>query len=175
MNIRRYFFAWRRHLYLYRTKVSTNGVPRGVFRRGSIPLPKFRRSSNIVPKSTRLWKQLKIVEFRKPTSQDFQKKGSKILKLPPVRNCFTLAKTYKLVVIINNLKVPKIKKILLYEMKFFVPNYSFLQNPWPGGYRPQIPVLSVLCPQLNSLNQTRTKFLGTSLVSTVWNLTSTAA
>ena len=29
-------------------------------------------------------------------------------------------------------------------MKFFVPNYSFLQNPWLGGYRPQIPVLSVL-------------------------------
>jgi hypothetical protein len=33
----------------------------------------------------------------------------------------------KLVVIINSLKVPKIKKILLYEMKFLVPNYSFLQ------------------------------------------------
>jgi len=35
----------------------------------------------------------------------------------------------KLVVIINSLKVPKIKKILLYEMKFLVPNYSCLQNP----------------------------------------------
>ena len=74
----------------------------------------------------------------------FGKKGSKILKLPPVRNCFTLATTNKLVVIINSLKVPKIKKILLYEMKFLVPNYSCLQNPWLGGYRPQIPVLSVL-------------------------------
>ena len=52
--------------------------------------------------------------------------------------------TYKLVVIINSLKVPKIEKILLYEMKFIVPNYSCLQNPWLGGYRPQIPVLSVL-------------------------------
>ena len=29
-------------------------------------------------------------------------------------------------------------------MKFIVPNYSCLQNPWLGGYRPQIPVLSVL-------------------------------
>ena len=29
-------------------------------------------------------------------------------------------------------------------MKFLVPNYSCLQNPWLGGYRPQIPVLSVL-------------------------------
>ena len=56
-------------------------------------------------------------------------KGSEILKLPPVGNFFTLAMTNKLVVIINNLKVPKIKKIVLYEMKFLVPNYSCLQNP----------------------------------------------
>jgi len=60
--------------------------------------------------------------------------------------------TTKLVVVINILKVPKIKKILLYEMKFLVPNYRCLQNPWLGGYRPQIPVLSVLFPQLNLLN-----------------------
>jgi hypothetical protein len=40
--------------------------------------------------------------------------------------------------------VPKIKKILLYQMKFLVPNYSCLQNPWLGGHCPQIPVLSVL-------------------------------
>jgi len=54
----------------------------------------------------------------------FGKKGSTILKLPPVRNCFTSAMTNKLVVVINSLKVPKIKKILLYEMEFLVPNYS---------------------------------------------------
>ena len=47
-------------------------------------------------------------------------------------------------VIINSLKIPKIKKILLYEMKVLVSNYSCLQNPWLGGYRPQIPFLSVL-------------------------------
>jgi len=82
----------------------------------------------------------------------FGKKGSKFLKLPPVRNSFTLAMTNKLVVIINSLKVPKIKKILLYGMKFLVPNYSCLQNPWIGGYCPQIPDLSVLCLQLNLLN-----------------------
>ena len=52
--------------------------------------------------------------------------------------------TNKLVVIINSLKVPKIKKILLHEIKFLVPHYSCLQNPWLGGYHPQIPVLSVL-------------------------------
>ena len=37
-------------------------------------------------------------------------------------------------------------------MKFLVPNYSCLQNPWLRGYRPQIPVLSDVCPQLNLLN-----------------------
>ena len=57
--------------------------------------------------------------------------------------------TNKLVVIISSLKVPKMKKIILYEIKFLVPNYSCLQNPWLGGYCPQIPVL---CPQLNLLN-----------------------
>jgi hypothetical protein len=44
----------------------------------------------------------------------------------------------------NNLKVLKIKKIWLYEMKCLVPNHSCLQNPWLGGYHLQIPVLSVL-------------------------------
>jgi len=75
--------------------------------------------------------------------------GRKILKIPSIRNCFTLAMINKLVVIINSLKVPKIKKILLYEMKFLVPYYSCLQKPWLGGYRPQIsfPLSSVLnCP-----------------------------
>jgi len=72
---------------------------------------------------------VKIAEFRTPTPQDVWKKGSKILKLPSVRNCFTLAMTNKLVVIINSLKLPKIKKILLYEMTFLVPKYSCLQNP----------------------------------------------
>ena len=93
------------------------------------PLPKLQKSRKIVPKSTPLLKQLKIAEFRTSISQDARKKGSKILKLPPVRNCFTLAMTNKLVVVINNIKVPKVKKMLLYEMKFLVPNYSCLQNP----------------------------------------------
>jgi len=129
---------------------------------GSNP-QKFRRPSKIVPNSISLWKMLKIAEFRMPTPQDVWKEGSNILKLPSVRNCFTLAMTKKLVVIINSLKVPKIKKIFLYEMKFLVPNYSCLQNPWLGGYHPQIPFLSVLCPQLNLLNPPWTKFLGTPL------------
>ena len=45
--------------------------------------------------------------------------------------------TNKLVAIINSLKVLKVKKILLYEMKFLVPNYSCLQNPWLGGTTPR--------------------------------------
>ena len=50
-------------------------------------------------------------------------------------------------------------------MKFVVPNYSCLQNPCLRGYRPQIPVVSVLCPQLNLLNppHPKKKFLGTPL------------
>jgi len=52
--------------------------------------------------------------------------------------------TNKLVAIINSLKVPKIKNILLYEMKFLASNYSCLQNPCLGGYRRQIPVRSLL-------------------------------
>ena len=38
----------------------------------------------------------KIAEFRTPTLKDVQKKGSKILKLRSVRNCFTLAMTNRL-------------------------------------------------------------------------------
>ena len=97
------------------------------------PPPKLRRPSKIVPNSTRLWKLLKSAEFRMPTLQDVWKKGSEILKLPSVRNCFTLAMTNKLVAIINSLKVPKIKKLLQHEIKFLVSNYSCLQNPWLGG------------------------------------------
>jgi len=34
---------------------------------------------------------LKIAEFRNPTPKDVRKKGSKILKLPPVRHCILLS------------------------------------------------------------------------------------
>ena len=70
--------------------------------------------------------------------------------------------TNKLVVIINCLKVPKIQKILLYEMKFTASNYSCLQNPWLRGYRPQIPALSLSSNESVEL-PTRTKFQGTPL------------
>ena len=44
-------------------------------------------------------------------------------------------------------------------MKFLVPNYSCLQGS------PQVSVLSALCPKLNLLNPSRTKFLGTPLLT----------
>jgi len=95
--------------------------------------PKFQRPpQNILPNSTRLWKLFKIAEFRAPKLHDVRKRSSKILKLPPLRNYFTLAMTNKLFVIINSLKMPKIKKILLYKMKCLVQNYSCLQNTWLG-------------------------------------------
>ena len=56
---------------------------------------------------------LKIAKFRTPTLQDVWQKGGKILKLPPVRNCFTLAMTNKLVVIINSIKKDKGKAVPL--------------------------------------------------------------
>ena len=93
------------------------------------PPPEIRMALQNRAKLNPIVKTVPIAEFRTPTPQDVRKKGSKILKLPPVRNCFTLAMTNKLVAIINSLKVPKIKNILLYEMKFLVPNYSWLQNP----------------------------------------------
>ena len=45
-------------------------------------------------------------------------------------------------------------------MKFLVPNYSCPKNPSLGGYRTQIPVLSVLCPQLNLFNPPPNKIPG---------------
>jgi len=93
------------------------------------PAPEIPKALQNRVKLNLIVKTVKIAEFRTPTPQDVRKKGSKILKLPQVRNCFTLAMTNKLVVIIKSLKVPNINKILLYEMKFLVPNYSCLQNP----------------------------------------------
>jgi len=122
-----------------------SGVPLGVVWGGSnSPPPEIPKALQNRAKLNPIWKLLKIAVFRTPTPQDVQEKGNKILKLPSVRSCFILAMTNKLVVVINSLKVPKIKKILLYEMKFLIPNYSCLQNPWLWGYRPQISLLSVL-------------------------------
>ena len=52
--------------------------------------------------------------------------------------------TNKLVVIISSLKVPKIKKSLLYEMKFLVPKLQLPPELLTRGLRPPDP--RSLCP-----------------------------
>ena len=52
----------------YQWRTEGGGV--GVFK----PPLKFRKPFKIVPNSTRLWKLLKIAEFRMPTPQDVRKK-----------------------------------------------------------------------------------------------------
>ena len=73
--------------------------------------------------------------------------------------------TKKFVFIINSLKVPKIKNILLYEMKFLVPNYSCFQIRGLSTPDPRS-----LCPLSSTefvepTSPPRTKFLGTPLVA----------
>jgi hypothetical protein len=94
---------------------------------------------------------LKIAEFRTPTPQDVWKECSKILKLP-VRNCFTSAMTNKFVVIINSIKYQKLRKFYYMKWNFLYHSTAASRTPDYGGYSPQIPVRSVLCPQLNLLN-----------------------
>jgi len=111
----------------------SSGVPGGGFG-GSNPPP---RNFEGPPKSYQTkpdCENLKIAEFWTLTPQNVRKKCSKILKLPSVRNCFTLAMTNKLVVIINSLKVTKIKKILLYEtscIKSQLPPEPLTKGPPP--------------------------------------------
>ena len=115
----------------------TEGSFWGVFQ---TPPPKF------VPNSTRFWKLSKIAEFRAPTPQDIWKKGSKILKLPPFRNCFTLAMTNNLVIIINNLKVPKIKKVYYMKWNFLyqITVASRTPDKWATAPRSPFSMSSVL-------------------------------
>jgi len=74
-----------------------------------------------------------------PTPQDVRKEGSKILKLPSVRNCFTLAMTNKLVVIVKSLKVPKIKKTL-YEKEISCTKLQLPPEPMSRGLAPPDPL-----------------------------------
>ena len=71
--------------------------------------------------------------------------------------------TNKLVVITNSLKIPKIKKILLYEIKFLIQNYSCFQvRGLP------LPDPCSLCPLSSTefVEPPRKKFLGTPLIIT---------
>ena len=57
------------------------------------PPPQISKALQNRAKLKPIVKTVKISEFWTPTPQDVRKRGSKILKLPPVRNCFTLAMT----------------------------------------------------------------------------------
>ena len=74
--------------------------------------------------------------------------------------------TSKLVVIINSLKVPKIKKILIYQIsctKLEVPP----EPPWLGGYTPRsLFSLSSVLKWICWTSPPQKKFLGTPLLAT---------
>ena len=92
-----------------------------------------------MPNSTGLWKLLKIAECRTPKLQAVRKKGSKILQLPPVRNYFTLGMTNKLVVIINSLKAPKIRKFYYMKWNFLYQITAASRTPDLGATGPRSP------------------------------------
>jgi len=99
-------------------------------------------------------------------------KGSKILKLPPVRNCFTLAMINKLVVFIKSLKVPKIKNILVYEIS--CTKLQLIPEPLTRELPP--PDLRSVCPLpstefVDPPPFSEKKFLGTPLIVTITNMT----
>jgi len=80
--------------FLYQWHTEVGGGEFG----GSTPPPEIPKAPQNRAKLNPIVKTVKkIAEFRKPTHQDVRKKGIKILKLPPVCNCFTLAMTNKLV------------------------------------------------------------------------------
>jgi len=70
-----------------------------------------------------------LLEFRTPNTQDVRKKGSKILKLPPVRNCFTLAMTNKLDVIINSFKYQKLRNFYYMKLNFLYQSTAASRTP----------------------------------------------
>jgi hypothetical protein len=79
----------------------------------------------------------------------FGKKGSKILKLP-VRNCFTLAMTNKLVVIINSTKYQKLRKLYYMKWNFLYQITAASRTPDYGTTAPRSPfslssVLNWIC------------------------------
>ena len=68
-----------------------------------------------------------------------KKKDSKILKLPPVRNCFTLAMTDKLVVITNCPKYQKLRKFYYRKWNFLYQITAASRTPDQGATTPRSP------------------------------------
>jgi len=71
----------------WRTEVGLGGIN---------PLPEIPKALQNRAKLSPIVLAVNVAEFRTPTPQDIRKKGSKILKLPSVRDCFTLAMTNSL-------------------------------------------------------------------------------
>jgi len=109
---------------------------------------------------------LKISEFRTPTPQDVrEKKGSKILKLPPVRNCFTLAVTNWLSSYIV-LKYQKLRNFCYMKWNFLYQITAAsrtLDYGLGGGYRHPDP-RSQSSTEFVEPPPPPTKFLGTPLL-----------
>jgi len=81
-----------------------------------------------------------------PAPQDVRKKGSKILKLPPVHNCFTLTMTNKSVVNINSLKYQKLRKFY-YRNEISCTKLQLPPEPLTRGLPSPDP--RSLCPVFN--------------------------
>jgi hypothetical protein len=78
---------------------------------------------------------------------------------PPPRNSKFLTKLRRIPSSVEN------KSVTTLDIPKFWQSRTGLQierNPWLGGYRPQISVLSALCPQLNLLNPPPKKYPGVS-------------
>jgi len=86
----------------------------------------------------------KLLNLGRQHLKMFGKKNSKTLKLPPVRNCFTLAITNKLVVIINSLKYQKLRKFYYMKWNFLYQITAASRIPDQGatGPRSQFSVLN---------------------------------
>ena len=103
------------------------------------PTPKSRKFDKVKPDCklsekylvfySNILISLKIAEFRKSTPQDVRKKGSNILKLPPVHNCFTLTMKNKLVVIINSLKYQKLRAFYYMKLNFLYQTTAASRTP----------------------------------------------
>ena len=103
----------------------SSGVPRGSglggggFKLPPSEIPKALQNRAKLNPTVKTFKNCWIWDAYTPKIFE-KKRASKIVKLPPVRNCFTLAMTNKLVVIINSLKVPTIKKNFYYMKRNFL-------------------------------------------------------
>jgi hypothetical protein len=82
-------YRWMHFLHTIQSLVYRGGWGEGV----KTPHPEIPKALQNRAKLNPIVKTVKIAEFRKPTPQNVRKNVSKILKLPPVRNCFTLAMT----------------------------------------------------------------------------------